>query len=171
MLLNGIAQNPDAVIKVATDAIFSTVPLDLDYDSSKLGAWKTETLYDLLVLGNGVYHSPESSKNGKPVAKNRGFERDSKLKFDWEQIRKDYAEGRTSIVRKQEFRRFIKAYHEHKMEERCYWIEMELELKLDLNKMKRMDGELIYPLPNPTPTVISAPANVKNLNEPSSQVP
>lgn len=160
MLLNGIRQNPDAIVKVATDAIFSTVPLDLNYDATELGAWKTETLFDLLVLGNGVYHSPRSSKNGKPVAKNRGFERDAKLKFDWDQIRENYRNGRTSIVIKEEFRRFVKAFHEKKLDERCDWIRSEIELKLDIAKMKRVEGEYIYPLPNPNPGVISEPAHI-----------
>lgn len=170
MLLDAIRQNPDSVIKVATDAVFSTTPLELNYHETELGGWKTETLYDLLILGNGVYHAPKSSNPKHPngVAKNRGFEQGSKLKFDWEKIREDYRNGITSIVEKKEFRRYVKAYHEHRMEERCHWVNMELELKLDLNKMKRVEGELIYPLPNPTSTVISSPARVKNLNAPGS---
>jgi hypothetical protein len=44
-------------------------------------------------------------------------------------------------------------------------------LKLDLQKAKRKDGELIHPLPNPTPTVISAPVeiNPENLRLTGSQ--
>lgn len=173
MLLSAIAQNPDAVVKVATDAIFATEPLVLDYDETELGCWKTETLYDLLVLGNGVYHSPKSSNPKHPhgVAKNRGFEHGDKLLFDWEKIRENYRNGVVSIVEKKEFRRFVKAFHEHNLEERCYWIRMELELKVDVNKAKRVEGELIYPMANPTPTVISAPARMQNLNVPGSVLP
>jgi hypothetical protein len=173
MLLNGIAQNPGAVIKAATDALFSTVPLNLEYDETELGCWKTEELYDLLVLGNGVYHSTGSSNPKHPngVAKNRGFARGEKLMFDWEAIRQEYAEGKTSVVMKREFRRFIKAWHEKKVEERCYWIDSEVELKLDIQKQKRVDGENIYPLLNPTPQVISAPAriNPENLKQPGGR--
>lgn len=154
MLLDGIQQNPEAVIKVATDAVFSTEKLNLPYDELILGQWKIEILEDLLVLGNGVYQST----NG--VAKNRGFERDAKLRFDWEAIRENYRNGVTSVVSKLEFRRFVKAFHEKKLEERCDWIESEIELKLDIQKMKRVEGEMIYPLPNPTPNVISAPARI-----------
>ena len=161
LLMSGIRQNPDAIIKVATDAVFSTVPLELDYDENRLGAWKTETLYDLLVLGNGVYQSTGSSSPKHPngVSKNRGFEHGS-ARFNWTDIRSDYQNGKLSIVRKNEFRRFVKAFHEKKLEERCDWIESELELKMDIQKMKRKEGELIYPLENPTPSVISAPVEI-----------
>jgi len=165
LLMSGIRQNPDAIIKVATDAIFSTQPLQLDYDETKLGAWKTETLYDLLVLGNGVYQSTGSSNPKHPngISRNRGFEHGT-ARFNWETIRSDYKAGRVSIVRKNEFRRFVKAFHEKRLEERCDWIESELELKMDLQKAKRKDGELIYPLSNPTASVVSAPVEINPEN-------
>lgn len=161
MLMSGVRQNPEAIIKVATDAVFSTEPLQLDYDETKLGAWKTETLYDLLVLGNGVYQSTRSSNPKHPngISRNRGFEHGT-ARFNWNNIRSDYKAGRVSVVRKNEFRRYVKAFHEKKLEERCDWIESELELKMDIQKMKRTDGELIYPLPNPTPSAISAPVEI-----------
>jgi len=166
LLLSAIRQNPNAIVKVATDAVFSTDPLQLDYDETKLGAWKTETLYDLLVLGNGVYQSTGSSNPKHPngISKNRGFERGSRLRFNWEEIRKNYKMGKPSIVRKYEFRRFVKAFHEKRLEERCDWIESELLLKMDIQKMKRIEGELIYPLPNPTPSVVSAPLEINPEN-------
>jgi hypothetical protein len=167
MLMSAIRQNPEAIIKVATDAVFSTEPLQLEYDENRLGAWKTETLYDLLALGNGVYQSTGSSNPKYPngVSKNRGFERGSKLRFDWDTIRENYRIGQLSVVRKFEFRRFVKAFHEKRLEERCDWIESELQLKLDIQKAKRKDGELLYPLPNETPTVISAPVRIRNETE------
>lgn len=162
MLLDGVRQNPNAVIKIATDALFSTVPLQLEYDETKLGAWKTETLNDLLILGNGVYQSTGSSSPKHPngIARNRGFARDSKVEFNWEQIRKDYRNGVTSIGVHKEFRGFTKAYRENKLEERCNWIDFEVEIKLDLQKQKRKDGELIWPLPNETPGIISGPSRI-----------
>lgn len=165
MLMSGIRQNPESIIKVATDAVFSTQPLQLDYDETKLGAWKTETLYDLLVLGNGVYQSTGSSNPKHPngISRNRGFEHGS-ARFNWNDIRSDYKAGRLSIVRKNEFRRFVKAFHERNLSERCDWIESELELKMDLQKAKRKEGELIYPLPNPTPSTISAPVEINPEN-------
>jgi len=168
MIMNGIAQNPDAIVKVATDALFSTVPLDLDIDEYKLGAWKSETLYDLLVLGNGVYQSTGSSnpKHADGVAKNRGFDRESRVMFDWDVIRENYRNGITSTVMKHEFRRFVKAFHERKLEERCNWIDSEVELRMDIQKMKRVMGEEIWPAVNPTPNVISGPAKIRNLNVP-----
>ena len=171
MILNGIAQDPDAIIKVATDAIFSTVPLDLELDDTKLGAWKLEMLYDLLVLGNGVYQSMGSSNPKHPdgVAKNRGFDHDTRAMFDWDLIRKNYRQGKTSIVMKREFRRFVKAFHEKKLEERCTWIDFETPLRMDIQKMKRVDGELIYPLPNLTPNTISGPAPIRNVNVPAAR--
>jgi hypothetical protein len=170
MLLDGIRQSPNNVIKVATDAIFSSVPLELDYNETELGAWKTEELYDLLVLGNGVYQSLGSSNPKHPngVKRNRGFARDSRMEFDWDIIRENYRNGITSIVLKREFRRFVKAFHENKLEERCDWVESQVELKLDIQKQKRRDGEQIWPLANPTPQFISAPSQIdeKSLNIP-----
>jgi len=166
LLLSAIRQNPDSIVKVATDAVFSTSSLQLDYDETKLGAWKTETLYDLLVLGNGVYQSTGSSNPKHPngISKNRGFERGSRLRFNWEEIRENYRMGKSSIVRKFEFRRFVKAFHEKRLEERCDWIESELLLKMDIQKMKRVEGELIYPLQNPTATVPSSPLEINPEN-------
>ena len=167
MLLSAIRQNPDAIIKVATDAVFSTAPLQLDYDATRLGAWKTEELYDLLVLGNGVYQSTGSSNPKYPngIARNRGFEKgDVSLRFNWPEIRENYRNGVSSIVKKYEFRRFVKASHENRMEERCDWIESEIRLSLDVQKAKRAEGELHYPLPNPTPNTISAPRRIPEEN-------
>jgi hypothetical protein len=166
LLMSGIRQNPEAVVKVATDAVFSTDPLDLDYHDTKLGAWKTETLYNLLVLGNGVYQSTGSSNPKTPngVSKNRGFERGSGLRFNWNEIRDNYRLGKISVVRKYEFRRFVKAFHEKNLSERCDWIESEIELKLDVQKMKRREGEFYYPLPNPTPTTVSASVRINPEN-------
>lgn len=166
MLLDGIRQCPDSIIKVATDAIFSSVQLPLG-NSNQLGGWKHETLYDLFVMGNGVYHSTGSSdpKHTNGVSKTRGFDKEGSLKFDWERIQEDYRAGKTSLVMKKEFRGFVKAFHEKRLEERCHWIDIELELKLDTNKAKRIEGEYIYPIPNPTPNVISTPADIENLNE------
>jgi hypothetical protein len=170
MILDGIRQFPDHIIKVATDAIFSSVRLDLPIHPTTLGSWKSIELYDLFVLGNGVYNSRGSNDSKHPfgISKTRGFDKEGTLKFDWERIREDYRNGKTSLVMKKEFRRFVKAFHEKKMEERCNWIDIELELKLDTNKSKRIENELIYPVPNPTPTVISTPTVIKNLNEPES---
>jgi len=170
LLMSGIRQNPDAIIKVATDAIFSTQQLQLDFDETKLGAWKTETLYDLLVLGNGVYQSTGSSNPKHPngISRNRGFEHGT-ARFDWNAIRADYKAGRLSIVRKNEFRRFVKAFHEKRLEERCDWIESELELKMDIQKMKRVEGEYIYPLPNPTSSVVSAPVEIHSFTDSQPQ--
>jgi len=172
MLLGAIQQNPDAIIKVATDAVFSTSPLQLQFSETDLGGWKSETLYDLFVLGNGVYHSTGSSNPKHPtgISKTRGFDKEGALKFDWERIREDYQNGVTSLVMKKEFRRFVKAFQEKKLEERGHWIDIELELKLDTNKSKRFDGELIWPIPNPTPNTISTPADLENLNEPEPEI-
>lgn len=165
MLLDGIRQAPESVIKVATDALFSTVPLQLEYHETNLGGWKTEELYDFLVLGNGIYQSLGSSSPKHPngIARNRGFARE-RLRFDWQQIRENYRNGKPSVVSKYEFRRFIKALHENKLEERCDWIESEIELKVDVQKKKRLEGEFIYPIANPTPAQISSPIPIKPEN-------
>ena len=52
--LRAIGRNPGAVFMLATDAVFSTCPLDLDIGEG-LGQWRIKKLPDLFVVRSGFY--------------------------------------------------------------------------------------------------------------------
>lgn len=157
MLMDAVCKNPDSVYKLSTDAVFSSEPLDLPL-GLELGQWKLKVLEDLLVLGNGIYHSA----NGE-TAKNRGYLKDGKY-FNWEEIRKNYANGIPSVVTKHEFMKFGGAYHGKRMEERCTWVDEEQYLLYDSPGGKELRNGWIWPGVNPTPQVTSAPIAIDTKN-------
>ena len=157
MLMRAVCQNPRAVFKLSTDAVFSTVPLDLPL-GNELGQWKPELLEDLLVLGNGIYHSA----NGR-TAKNRGYIKDSKY-FDWEVVRRNFTNGIPTIVTKHEFIGFGSAYHAGRLEERCMWVDEEQLLSYEAPEGKIVRGDWIWPGDNSESLVISAPIKIKREN-------
>ena len=59
-------QNPDAIISIATDGIFSTAPLSLSFSANKeLGAWEAATHDGMTIVMPGVYwlHDGEQTKH------------------------------------------------------------------------------------------------------------
>jgi hypothetical protein len=56
-LLEAIAQNPQSVVMLATDALFSREPLSLDIGDG-LGQWEEKIWPDLFIAQPGVYWSP-----------------------------------------------------------------------------------------------------------------
>lgn len=68
-ILDAIAQDPDAVISVATDAVISTKSLDLTC-SEELGDWEAFEIHDLMLIQSGfsTYIRDDERK-----WKNRGF--------------------------------------------------------------------------------------------------
>jgi hypothetical protein len=56
-LIEAIRQDPEAVVMLATDAVFSTRPLSLDIGDD-LGQWEENIWPDLFVAQPGVYWSP-----------------------------------------------------------------------------------------------------------------
>lgn len=60
-LMDAASQNPSAIIMLATDGIFSTAPLDLDY-GAKLGQWEAETHPHIFVVQPGLYWGPPKPK-------------------------------------------------------------------------------------------------------------
>jgi hypothetical protein len=163
MLLSAIAQNPENVIACATDAVVTYQPINLHVDPTTLGAWKQSQMDDLLILGNGIYHSPTKDKDGKEIAKSRGFS-----SFNWEQVRRDYADHGTSVAIKHEFIGFAGALREHRLHERGGWVDEEVELRFEIPKGKILEREWIWPGANPTPLGISHPAKIdrKQINIP-----
>lgn len=157
MLMQAVAQNSAAVFKLSTDAVFSTVPLQLDF-GNELGQWKSIELEDLLVLGNGIYHSADGH-----VTKNRGYMKSDKY-FNWSEIRVNYANHIESVVTKHEFMKFNGAYHGNRMEERCAWVDEQQFVGFDIPSDKVMRDNWIWPGTNDTPLVMSAPMRIDEQN-------
>jgi hypothetical protein len=70
-LVEALGQDPQAVVMLATDAVFSTRPLSLDLGGA-LGQWEEKVWPDLFIAQPGVYWSPTDL--GKSV-KSRGAPR------------------------------------------------------------------------------------------------
>ena len=69
-MLGAIAQNPEAIIQIATDGLTSFEELNLPI-STALGDWDTQELERLLILQSGIYFWKD--KGGKAMQKSRGF--------------------------------------------------------------------------------------------------
>jgi hypothetical protein len=70
-LVEALAQDPEAVIMLATDAIFSTRRLSLDLGEG-LGQWEEKVWPDLFITQPGVYWSPSKPEES---VKSRGAPR------------------------------------------------------------------------------------------------
>jgi hypothetical protein len=70
-LIEAIGQDPQSVVMVATDAVFSTRPLSLDI-GDKLGQWEEKVWPDLFIAKPGVYWSPSDLEKS---VKSRGAPR------------------------------------------------------------------------------------------------
>lgn len=68
-LLRAIMSNPEAMVMVATDGIFSEDELPLEL-GTKLGEWETQEYDDMFTAQPGVY---KATVDGKPLVKSRGF--------------------------------------------------------------------------------------------------
>jgi hypothetical protein len=60
-LMSAIALAPEAIIMVATDAVYSLQPLDLPV-GKRLGDWELAELEDLFIVQPGLYWSPDKRK-------------------------------------------------------------------------------------------------------------
>lgn len=72
-IYQAILQAPEAIIAVETDAIFSTVPLDLP-QSDLLGDWECKMHEKITYLQSGFYYAEEP--NGSITCRYRGMDRD-----------------------------------------------------------------------------------------------
>jgi hypothetical protein len=61
-LVEALAQDPESVVMLATDAVFSTRPLSLDIGEA-LGQWDEKVWPDLFIAQPGVYWSPSDLRN------------------------------------------------------------------------------------------------------------
>jgi len=163
MLMQAVMQNPRAVIKLSTDAVFSTEKLNLP-EGKELGEWKRVDLENLLILGNGIYHSPTVDEDGNSLAsKNRGYLHDAKY-FNWQTIRENFKNKTASIVTKHEFMKFSGSHHAKKLEERCTWLDEQQYLAYDPPSTKILRDGWIWPGINETPLVPSAAMKIQDKN-------
>ncbi len=59
-LIEAVGQDPEAIVMLATDAVFSTRPLSLDIGEG-LGQWEEKVWPDLFIAQPGVYWSPSDT--------------------------------------------------------------------------------------------------------------
>lgn len=78
-LYAAIAMNPESVIAVETDAVFTTAPLDLPI-SNLLGEWSVQEYDALTFIQSGVYFA---LKGEDWVLKSRGFESHNQQHAKW----------------------------------------------------------------------------------------
>lgn len=74
-LNDAIAQNPGQVVMVATDAVYSLVPLDLPI-GERLGEWEAVELEGLFIVQPGLYWCPTKRKRKSRGLSGRFFETD-----------------------------------------------------------------------------------------------
>jgi hypothetical protein len=89
-LIEAVAQDPEAVVMLATDAVFSTRPLPLDIGEG-LGQWELKIWPDLFIAQPGVYWSPSDIQTS---VKSRGVRRSviSSATPKFQQAFRDWAE-------------------------------------------------------------------------------
>lgn len=122
MILRAIAQNPNAIIEVATDSIASTVPLDLPIGDN-LGEWEYNHYDETFSVQPGVY---DLVKDGEHKTRSRGF---GKSDVDWDALRAAYADDPLAGIHRYTVTRFIAlggAVHSPRFDSIFRrWIEME----------------------------------------------
>ena len=87
-LNRAIALAPDAVVMVATDAVYSVLPLDLDVGDS-LGQWEGAELEGLFIVQPGLYWCPAKRKRKSRGLSGRFFEEAGRTEA-FEQSWRDY---------------------------------------------------------------------------------
>jgi len=168
MLLDAIYQSPENVIAVSTDSVTSTIPLNLDYDEIRLGAWKQKRLENYLLLGNGfAYSTTRDSKGNLLKDTHRGF-LDSE--WDWDKAKQEWLETGHITAWRMEFNNARESWIQKDPSLRCTWSKFQSRLPMDLpeRRWKAEDG-WIYPSTNLTPNTLSAELSVTEQNLRMSQ--
>lgn len=87
-LLSAIAQDPEAVVMTATDAVYSVKPLEMPVGDT-LGAWEVKTLSDVLIVQSGFFKAHQTLSSDKP--RTRGIPRRfidwPRFEVVWDEIR------------------------------------------------------------------------------------
>jgi len=146
-LMEVVAQDPEAVVILATDAVYSTRPLDVPVSPNELGLWEKHELEDLFILKNGLYHSTSVNSKGKPLCDaRRGY-----AEINWSEVREAYRNGVERVmVSSTSFMTWQNAMMSPKTQKlQCHWVREWKRLdfyKVEDSKEIR-DGRL-YPLDN-----------------------
>lgn len=146
-LMEVVAQDPSAVVILATDAVYSTRPLDVPISSNELGLWEEKHLEDLFILKNGLYHSTSVDSRGKPLCDaRRGY-----AEINWSEVRAAYVAGvQRVMVPSTSFLTWQNAIASPKTQTlHCHWVREWKRLdfyKVEDSKEIR-DGRL-YPMDN-----------------------
>jgi hypothetical protein len=154
MILEAISHAPTAISATATDAVYSSQALPLFIDPLQLGAWESKLLSDVLVVGNGLYHSTDGAKVGS-----RGFD---KSKLDWERLRHTYANSTRPFsfdVPASTFFGYVQADIQSRWDLRCTWEYSRKTMVVDVPEWKEERDGWLWPLPEPTGE-LSAPARI-----------
>jgi len=167
MLLNAIAQAPEQVICVSTDSVTSTIPLDLDYDEIRLGAWKQKRMEDYLLLGNGFAHSPTVDEKGNSLKDtHRGFLSDE---WNWDSAREEWLTTGHITAWKNRFNTAYDSYTQKDPSIRCSWSKYQTQLEFEFPKGRESSEGWIWPSENPTPNTLSEELSVPDGNLRMSQ--
>lgn len=78
-IYEAILQQPDAIIAIETDAVFSTKPLKLPI-SGNLGDWEETLFTEISYLQSGFYYAIEAG-SGNVICKYRGLDKDPTSQF------------------------------------------------------------------------------------------
>jgi DNA polymerase type B, organellar and viral len=78
-IYEAVLQQPDAIIAIETDAVFSTKPLTLPI-STNLGDWEESLFDEITYLQSGFYYGIERG-SGRIICKYRGLDKDPDSQF------------------------------------------------------------------------------------------
>lgn len=147
MLLDAIQLNPQSVIAVSTDSVTSLVPIPIDIDKVRLGAWKQKELPDFTLLGNGFAYS----SNLDDKSTHRGFP-----DWDWNDVYESWSRNGHVIVERKDYNKSQDAREQKKEWLRRTWSigQSKLEFRAPEGREKDLDG-WIWPAQNPHPWAIS----------------
>ena len=77
-----IASDPDSVVMIATDGVYSTRPLVLD-EGTSLGQWEHQTFESIFIVKPGLYWTPEKLKT-RGVAKEDIEKNRQRFETEWQ---------------------------------------------------------------------------------------
>ena len=100
-ILSAMKSNPDAVVMVATDGIYSTEPLDVPV-SSQLGDWECEQYHSMFIIQPGVYVADGSLRavKSRGTAKRIIIERLDDIISNWNKFVSRYGEDEWNFLLK-----------------------------------------------------------------------
>jgi hypothetical protein len=151
-LMGACALARGQVTHMATDGIYTKVPLDIVTDSSKLGEWEHKELQDLVLVCNGMYTSKLGSKT-------RGY---TPQQIPWEVVKAQFHDGDFDTPIRVADKQFVGLQSitgEHDYEKRCTWMEGTGRMKVTPPPWKVRHNGWLYPGFNES-TSLSEPAGL-----------